>query len=414
MTAVLRGIPLLTHPSSICIWMLVQSFVAAASVSATEAQDTQPLAARLLSDDRDTKYAALQMVGRLAPEDIGDELRTALIRLGERVNNTVAETQRSGRFLADIEDPEYVADVLRQVARIRDPRTIAVLAEGGFYGGGNAIDAILTFGEAAIPALVRVAQSDDHHYDVVSHALVALGAIVEAWQPERLSTTSRNDLIRLVNTRLERKPARFSVTWYAMDLGFALGDSAQAREIERIANDTSELRARGITEPHIQELTRTRVTAQAAFPSTAHLEVAIRAMWLLLDSDAAQEFDSALRTAPASDIVAFKMGVMSTSDDSSALRALRDSASTRFLLTGPDWSCGPTRVGTGDRAACALRSSRFFADIRKPVLRADTAFVAISIYTRRRDRVHSLTTTIEVASDVTGWRAIRVVRYGAR
>jgi len=227
------------------------------STPAFSQQSQSTLAQQLLSSDSVARKAFLS-VAPMAKDEIGDELRTALVTLLIRKNMVVADASRRGLVLSTIDDPSFIAALSRKVASLQDPRAISALAEAR-HGGSTVITELVRFGQAAVPALSEVAASTGKHYDVVNHALGALSRIVESPQGAMLSSQARAQIRGVAEQRLSGQQY-FTTLWRAIDLAVALRDSALLRTVELLASDANAVRARGITDEEVVRRTQQRAS----------------------------------------------------------------------------------------------------------------------------------------------------------
>lgn len=244
--------------------LLLSSAILSPGINAQAQVDQQAITQRLLGGDVEERNRALNSVAReiQAKRPIGQELRKALIALLERQNQIVREAERAGQFVADVEDPEFIARLSRTVAELRDPAAIPALSEAT-YGGRDVIKALAGFGEQALPDVIRVVSSRDSHYDVVDLGLITLRIMVENRSTRPLSGRALDAIRRAASQRLTGKQY-FTSLWWAIDLAVALNDPALVKIVEALASDPREINARGINNPAVIEETQKRAADRLA------------------------------------------------------------------------------------------------------------------------------------------------------
>lgn len=196
-------------------------------------------------------------------EKIGPELRAALITLLERKHRIIEETRRRGEFLANVDDPEFIARVAYVVAGLRDPRSISALSKAD-YAPRPVIQALAAFGERAAPALLAVVTSTESHHNEVDHCLLALRVIVEGSGARPLSAETLDEIRRAAQQRLTERQQSFTTVWRAIDLAMVLDDPDLKRIVEALALDRNEVVARGVEAPDLIERTQKHAAQRLA------------------------------------------------------------------------------------------------------------------------------------------------------
>jgi hypothetical protein len=123
--------------------------------------DQEILAEQLRSDNREVRSNAFQQTRLIPPESVGPALRSELIREVERTNALTRQSLAIGRTLSSVESGEYVAELHRVVAALRDPDSIPALANG--LGIFTIIDYMVEWGEQAAPAVLDVVMDTGTH-----------------------------------------------------------------------------------------------------------------------------------------------------------------------------------------------------------------------------------------------------------
>jgi hypothetical protein len=230
--------------------------------------DQRAIAQQLVSQDPAERRRALDGAQTIGAQNIGPELRAALIALLEDKNRIVVEAMRRRVPLDTVDDPEYIATLSRLVGDLRDPKAIPALALA-IYGGTSVMRALADFGSAAVPDLVRVAASPDIHYDVVNHCLITLRFMVERQQNKPLTAEAIDQIRRVTEYRLTGAQY-FTTLWRAIDLAVVLNEPALNRTVSSLAYDPKQVIARGIENPDIvqrtQQLASDRLSGVPAVP----------------------------------------------------------------------------------------------------------------------------------------------------
>ncbi|MGH7528753.1 MAG: hypothetical protein ACREMN_00060 [Gemmatimonadales bacterium] len=243
-------------------FLLVTTLLACGVTSLGAQVSQQVLAQQLLGSNRAERDRALAQVQAIGPQNIGAQLREALITLLDRSNRIVLEAEKRQQALDNYEDPEFIAHLAHVVSQLEDPRAIPALA--GALGSGSTLvtDALADFGEPAVPDVVRVVTSPDSPYSAVDEGLLALRFMVEG-RGGRLSARTLDRIRDAAKQRLTGKQS-FTTVWQAIDLAVALRDAELRRIVESLAADGDAVAALGIDNPEIIELTRQRAAGRLA------------------------------------------------------------------------------------------------------------------------------------------------------
>ena len=151
------------------IMLLAVIFVLAAHPSHTTAQvDQQSLARTILGDDGRAAQEALDEATRaLTPEEMGPELRAALIAVLERQGSLyhaavrasmTGHSDRAEELYGKFWGENYLF-LIRTVGALRDPAAVPALV-GAIDTGMNAVRAVAAFGEEAAAEVLRVAEGE--------------------------------------------------------------------------------------------------------------------------------------------------------------------------------------------------------------------------------------------------------------
>lgn len=216
------------------------------------------------------RIIALQHVGAIAPRDVGEEVRAALItaleREGQRLRQRANAISR-GQTPELLDDPEYIFEFIRAVIPLQDPRAIPGLT-GTLGTGLLSVRALVAFGDLAVSATVAVVVSSESSTASVDQGLVTLRMMVESQSADRrLSAISLAEIRRVAEYRLKTqgRAASNGVTLRrAIDLAAVLNDPALRKVIQAIASDPSECISRGVIEQRLIEKTQEQAADRLA------------------------------------------------------------------------------------------------------------------------------------------------------
>lgn len=223
--------------------------------------DQRVLAGQVLSEDVEVQARALQAVAGIGRENVGPELRSALIKSLERENTTHTQhrlADQVGQKPPPLKAPEMYFEVAQAVIDLHDRAAIPALA--GALGTGTSVPrALAEFGLQAVPALLDVVTDAEKYCLNVNGGLLALRFIVEQREAYPLPASLRNQIIAAARQRLATGKGLFDTTLlWAIDLAVALKDPELQRIVESISSDRNEVIARGITDPQLIEQTQKR------------------------------------------------------------------------------------------------------------------------------------------------------------
>jgi hypothetical protein len=223
--------------------------------------DQAAIAKRLLSDIPLERDAAFADAIAIDPENRGPVVRTALIALLAKLNKAVDEALRQGLTVDHVESPEFISAVSRAVADLRDAAAIPAMA--GALGSFSLIQPLAEFGQQAAPAVLGIVTSSTSHYSAVNDGLRVLRLMVERQQSRPLSPGTLAQIRQAARQRLSGQQY-FTTLWYTIDLAAVLADSDLRDTIENLANHSSEVVARGVTDPRLVAQTRQRARDRLA------------------------------------------------------------------------------------------------------------------------------------------------------
>ncbi len=251
------------------VLLAIALFAGALGPATVQAQvDQSALAQQLLGGNASERSRALEAARTLGPQQIGPELRAALIKALEREDQVQAQRYHAdlrGEALERQEDPEFIFRVSRVVAELQDPRAIPALV--GALGTGSPVTrALVDFGEEAAPALLAAVRSPETTHYVVDDALLALRFMAQGAGPHPVSAATLNEIRLAAKQRLTGKQY-FTTLWRAIDLAVALHDPELRVIVESIASDRKEVVARGIEDREtIEETQRLAAERLAGVP----------------------------------------------------------------------------------------------------------------------------------------------------
>ena len=215
--------------------------------------DQDRVAQQLLGGDRTDQSRALEAVRRLSPAETSPGLRNAIFATlrSEQIRLAKRRSALSRGELIQAEEDDLYGRLLEAVVRLRDPSTIPALSEA-LGTGMMVIKALVEFGEAAAPDVLRVVRSPDTPSERVNDGLVALRMMVENSSTKPL--TSRTvTLIRAAT--IQRLSNRQGATTLieAIDLAAAIDDPDARKQVEILASDWNAVVSRGVEDPELIE-----------------------------------------------------------------------------------------------------------------------------------------------------------------
>jgi hypothetical protein len=255
-----------TQRALLAMTLLITPSVAA---NASAQVDQVALAEQLLSGDIVEQSRALETVQTLGGQNASPAVREALIKALDREANRQARrylATRRGELVEPDPNPEYVLQLSRIVADLRDPTAIGALANA-LGTGMTVVRALVEFGEIAAPPIVAVVASPASMHYAVDDGLIALRMMVEARGIRPISRGTL-DLIRRVAEQRLTSPGHLASTGvtlrWAIDLAVVLKDDRLTAIVRSLASNPNEIIARGVEDPDLIELTRRRAAERLA------------------------------------------------------------------------------------------------------------------------------------------------------
>ena len=252
-------------------WLALTLVIASLPAVALAQVDQQALARAIVGDDRRAAQEALDEATRaLAPEEMGPELRAALIAALERQNQVYRASAEAAvaRDASGFSPPELdrlgrefwgegYMFLQATVASLRDRETIPALT-GALLGNWDPLARVLAgFGEDAAPSILLIAEGEAWHRWQVEGALAALTLMVEEPRGPPLSEATRARAGRLVRAQLttgveypgmvlDAPFQRASSLREATSLALALGDPPLRELVASLARDPEAVRRLGV------------------------------------------------------------------------------------------------------------------------------------------------------------------------
>jgi hypothetical protein len=228
-----------------------------------QSPDQHELAQKLVAASPASERAmALAQMATLAPSNVGEELRAALIVALEREGRLHRERDsavRRGQWSTPLDNPELILDLVSAAVPLNDPRTIPGLT-GALGTGMRPIRALAAFGDSAVRSVVAVVMSSESMTASVDDGLVTLRMMVENQTAgRRLSATSLAEIRRVAEYHLKvpGREAENGVTLRrAIDLAAVLNDASLRYVIQALASDPNESMSRGVVDPRLIEKTQ--------------------------------------------------------------------------------------------------------------------------------------------------------------
>jgi hypothetical protein len=253
------------------------TLMAIALSSGAEAQvDQQALARQILAEDRATARGAFYQVRRtLAPEEMGPELRSALITVLERQNRIYREDFEAASAHEGLPPsalqhrPELFwgmgfADLLETVFALGEPKAIPALADAlvGFWW--VTYPGLTRLGELAAPALLDIAEGGAWHRSQVRRALAVLTLMIEEPTGPPLSQATLQRVDQIARKQLTTGPTypsvladfplgRRSQLQAAISLALSLDDPSLRELVQALAREPEAVRRLGIDDPAAME-----------------------------------------------------------------------------------------------------------------------------------------------------------------
>lgn len=208
--------------------------------------DQRALAGRVQEGEIAAITQAISLVREVGPSETGPELRSVLISALEDMNS---EALAGGP--GEGVDPELHLALSNVVADLRDPRSIPALV-GTLGHGARVVDALASFGDAAVPLVVRAIRSPGAGLSQVTDGLIVLRQIAGGDSVPPMKAEARHLASAVARERLSGKQAPSTIL-VAIDLALALEDEELRRIVQALASDPGEIVQRGITDPGLIE-----------------------------------------------------------------------------------------------------------------------------------------------------------------
>lgn len=232
----------------------------------TSSPEQAEISRKLRSGSDEERAEALSAIRRIGVGAVSADVRKALKDELARTNAiTVAAHQR--REDNGSPDPEYRAELQRQVAETGDPDAIPLLADA--LGLGTLLRQLTELGEASAPSVIKVARDPSRHYSAVDEALRILRMMLE----NNLVSDETREAARSVARQRLTGSQYFTTFWYAMDLAAVVDDPGLTELIRRISQSPESLQYAGGTTDRTHAMTRQRaIDRLAGIPAQPRLE----------------------------------------------------------------------------------------------------------------------------------------------
>ena len=228
------------------------------------------IAEDLLGDDVDRVFRALFVAESLGSSRMSEDVRSALISLLERMNDEQDAARSRGIPTNEVVNGEQFMSVARLVATLGDSRAIPALARVGNHGySWPVVQGLASFGEQALPAIRDVIQAPRATDGAIGNSLVVLSMIVEDAGADALSSSAREEIVRIARGSLHNQQAGVRSMSRAIDLSMLLREPDLVQTVREFAHSPGALDARGMDRLAV-DLIRTH--ASDAISRTASIE----------------------------------------------------------------------------------------------------------------------------------------------
>ena len=235
--------------------LVIAALASSCSAVSVETQTSQSqLAHQLVTGDAGERATVLAVVRQFEPQEIGNDLRAALITALEQEGTRNAARRRGE--LADLEHPELIAGLAHVVSSLGEEKAIPGLA-GALGTSPPAIFALADFRENAVEYVID-AISVKGYPEAVTDGLISLRLMVEETDMPPLSSEATGRIVEVAKAHLTGEQSPVTL-WRAIDLAVALNDTLLTSIVRKLATDDREIRARGIAAP--QMISRTKQIA---------------------------------------------------------------------------------------------------------------------------------------------------------
>ena len=236
-----------------CAFVFPHAAQAQANGDAWAPRQQAAIAGELLGDDMERVQRAVSVAGRLGPERMSGEVRSALISLLERLNDEKDEARRQGIPTNEAVNGEWFMSVARVVASLEDPRAIPGLAKVANHGYTRPVAvALASFGEPALPAVRDVIEAPGVKDVAVGDSLRVLSMMVERVGEDGLSASARREIARIARDRLNARQAGISSTSQAIKLAVALGEPDLLQTVREYVRDPGALYGKGLDRTSVE------------------------------------------------------------------------------------------------------------------------------------------------------------------
>lgn len=262
--AVLAGAPVISP----AVGRQVPDDVRARAHRRLVAETDQHLLARAILEGSAAERAVAVAKAEALGADSTSDVRLALIACLEREGRVVLERDRAiqrGATVPELDNPEFVAQLTRAVAALRDRASIPALVRYGLGTGTPAVHALASFGEDAVHEVVAAVLSEESLHETVDGGLIVLRLIVENAPKRPLSGSSLAQIRRAATKHLATGEGhRIAALWWAIDLASVLNDTDLDSVLREIASNPRATLDRGVLDAELIARTRQRATDRLA------------------------------------------------------------------------------------------------------------------------------------------------------
>lgn len=247
----MNAYPIFFRILCIILCLISSSALAQQDPSVAIKSQSQLVSDLLSNDPRLITEAVNEITNRIPPEEYTDDMRNALIKALENLNQ-----YRQSSLVADPDflqnaDHELNLRLLKDgVLPLNDPAAVNAIA-GQLDTGASARNAMIEIGPSSVDAIFDMLQHPDNpeNMEVVGPTLT-LRVMVDYFGIDAFTDDQLRQMKELVISQLNRQSLKgeFNYFNYAVQLGISLKDTELRMLIETIAIDRKIILQRGITD----------------------------------------------------------------------------------------------------------------------------------------------------------------------
>ena len=212
---------------------------------------------------------ALQQILDIPPEQRDSKTWSAIEQEAQRM---LTFRRPSGPVVSDAQrelNSAYTAGLVRALGESRNPALIPLLID--YAGSGRyAIDALVRFGDLAVPAMLRIGRGTRDDLGQIGGVTMALGYMLRGPVPGAIapvSDGSRRQIEDFAQELLATKLTFNNVIGVSI-IALATGRSDLREELERLATDSDAWVRRGLIDPDLIKGSQDAIQAQLRKAST--------------------------------------------------------------------------------------------------------------------------------------------------